>query len=94
MEEREYIINLYEYYGKLLTSKQQQYFEDYYYENLTMEEIAENDLVSKNAVSKQLISIKNKLINFENNLHLYNNKLEINKILKDTDFLEKIEKYI
>ena len=61
MEEREYIINLYEYYGKLLTNKQQQYFEDYYYENLTMEEIAENDLVSKNAVSKQLISIKNKL---------------------------------
>ena len=94
MEEREYIINLYEYYGKLLTSKQQQYFEDYYYENLTMEEIAENDLVSKNAVSKQLISIKNKLINFENNLHLYNNKLEITKLLKDTEYLEKIEKYI
>jgi len=40
MEEREYIINLYEYYAKLLTDKQQQYFEDYYYENLTMEGIA------------------------------------------------------
>jgi len=94
MEEREYIINLYEYYGKLLTDKQQQYFEDYYYENLTMEEISENDLVSKNAVSKQLIIIKNKLINFENNLHLYKNKLEITKLLKDTVYLEKIEKYI
>jgi len=94
MEEREYIINLYEYYGKLLTDKQQQYFEDYYYENLTMEEISENDLVSKNAVSKQLIIIKNKLINFENNLHLYKNKLEITKLLKDTEYLEKIEKYI
>lgn len=94
MEEREYIINLYEYYGKLFTDKQQQYFEDYYYENLTMEEIAENDEVSKNAVSKQLISIKNKLINYESNLHLYNNKIEIIKILKDTKYLESIEKYI
>jgi len=94
MEEREHIINLYEYYGKLLTNKQQQYFEDYYYENLTMEEIAENDLVSKNAVSKQLISIKNKLINYESNLHLYENKIEITKILKDTKYLEIIEKYI
>lgn len=94
MEEREYIINLYEYYGKLLTNKQQTYFIDYYFDNLTMEEIAENDKVSKNAVSKQLITIKNKLIYYENNLNLYKNKLEINKILKDTNFLEKINKYI
>ena len=55
MEEREYLISLYEYYGKLLTNKQQQYFEDYYYDNLTMEEIADNNAVSKNAVSKTLI---------------------------------------
>ena len=94
MEEREYIITLYEYYGKLLTNKQQTYFIDYYFDNLTMEEIAENDYVSKNAVSKQLITIKNKLINFENTLNLYKNKLEISKILKDTNYLENIEKYI
>jgi len=94
MEEREYIINLYEYYGKLLTTKQQTYFIDYYFDNLTMEEIAENDSVSKNAVSKQLISIKNKLVNYEEILNLYDNKLEIKKILKDTEYLEKLEKYI
>jgi len=94
MEEREYIINLYEYYGKLLTDKQRQYFEDYYYENLTMEEISENDEVSKNAVSKQLISIKNKLINYENILNLYKNKIEINNILKDTKYLKEVNKYI
>ena len=57
MEEREYIISLYDYYGDLLTEKQQQYFEEYYFENLTMDEISENDSVSKNAVSKQLIII-------------------------------------
>ena len=73
MEERVYIISLYDYYGKLLTDKQQKYFEDYYFDNLTMDEIAENDNVSKNAVSKQLISIKDKLCLFESTLNLYNN---------------------
>ena len=94
MEEREYIIALYEYYGKLLTDKQQMYFEDYYYDNLTMEEIAENDLVSKNAVSKQLIGIKNKLQNYEELLNLYSNKINIENILNNTEYFEKIEKYI
>ena len=94
MEEREYIIVLYEYYGKLLTDKQQMYFEDYYYDNLTMEEIAENDSISKNAVSKQLIVIKNKLHYYEEILNLYSNKNKIENILKNTEFLKQIEKYI
>lgn len=94
MEERVYIISLYDYYGKLLTDKQQKYFEDYYFDNLTMEEIAENDDISKNAVSKQLISIKEKLNYYELILKLSNNKENIEKILKDTDYLDKIKEYI
>ena len=65
MEERVYYISLYDYYNSLLTLKQKKYFEDYYYDNLTMEEIAENDNVSKNAVSKQIILIKEKLDYYE-----------------------------
>lgn len=94
MDSREYIINLYEYYKNLLTDKQRKYFEDYYFDNLTMEEIAENDSISKNAVSKQLINIKEKLDYYENNLKLYDNKKNIENILKDTSFLEKVSKYI
>ncbi len=94
MEERVYIISLYDYYGKLLTDKQQKYFEDYYFDNLTMEEIAENDDISKNAVSKQLISIKEKLNYYELILKLSSNKENIEKILKDTDYLDKIKEYI
>lgn len=94
MEERVYIISLYDYYGKLLTDKQQKYFEDYYFDNLTMEEIAENDDISKNAVSKQLISIKEKLNYYEQILKLSSNKENIEKILKDTDYLDKIKEYI
>ena len=94
MEERVYIISLYDYYGKLLTEKQQKYFEDYYFDNLTMEEIAENDNISKNAVSKQLISIKDKLNYYEDILKLNNNKTKIESIINDTEYLDKIRKYI
>lgn len=92
MEEREYLIDLYEYYGKLLTLKQQGFFEDYFYENLTMEEISENHGISKNAVSKQLITIKEKLYYYEEILKLkYKNNI-IKDILKDK--IDLISEYI
>lgn len=94
MEERVYIISLYDYYGKLLTDKQQKYFEDYYFDNLTMEEIAENDNISKNAVSKQLIGIKEKLNYYEEILKLNYNKDKIEKVLENTEYLNKINEYI
>lgn len=94
MEERNYLINLFEYYKKLLTDKQNKYFIDYYYDNLTMEEIAINDNISKNAVSKQLKIIKDKLEYYEKNLKLYSNNLSIKSIIKDKQLLEKIIKYI
>ena len=93
MEDRVYLINLYDYYGKLLTEKQQNYFEDYYFDNLTMEEIAENDLVSKNAISKQIINIKEKLNYYESILKLYSNRLEIEKKL-DKEYFDRIIDYI
>ena len=92
MEEIEYLIKLYEYYGKLLTIKQQEYFEDYYYDNLTIEEISDNNNISKNAVSKQLICIKSKLEYYEDILKLYYNNKRINEILKDKAIL--INEYI
>ena len=93
MEDIVYIISLYDYYGELLTEKQKNYFEDYYFDNLTMEEIAENDNISKNAISKQIINIKEKLNYYESILKLYSNKLEIEKIL-DKDTLNRIIDYI
>jgi len=54
MEETIHLNNLYDYYKELLTEKQKQYFEDYYQNNLTLSEIAENNNISRNAVHKQL----------------------------------------
>ena len=93
MEDRVYIISLYDYYSGLLTEKQKNYFEDYYFDNLTMEEIAENDNVSKNAISKQLINIKEKLNYYESVLKLYSNRVEIEKLL-DKDNIDRIIDYI
>ncbi len=93
MDEQIYITALYDYYKGLLTDKQRAYFEDYYFDNLTMEEIALNNDVSKNAVSKSLMDVLKKLEEYESILHLYNNRIYIEKVL-DEDTLNKINEYI
>ena len=60
MEENIYITNLYDCYGELLTDKQKEYFLDYYFDNLTLSEIADNNSVSRNAIHKQLKEAENK----------------------------------
>ena len=93
MEETLYLTSLYDYYKKLLTEKECSYFEDYYFDNLTMEEIADNNGISKNAVSKSLIEVKNKLNDYESKLNLYSNYLKI-KDNVDDETLDKIKNYI
>ena len=93
MEETLYLTSLYEYYKELLTENERNYFEDYYFENLTMEEIADNKLVSKNAISKTLKEVKNKLNDYESKLNLKSNYDSIKNVLSVEDF-SKIEKYI
>lgn len=78
-------VYLFDYYGELLTDKQIDYFKDYYFNNLTLQEIANNNKVSKNAVHKNLKEILNKLDFYEEKLKLYSNKEKIEKIIKDLD---------
>ncbi|MDD2377314.1 MAG: sigma factor-like helix-turn-helix DNA-binding protein [Bacilli bacterium] len=92
MDNSFYIINLYDYYGELLTEKQQRYFEDYYFNNLTLSEIAENNSISRNAVHKQIKDVVIKLENYEAKLNLYQKGLKINEIISNLD--EKIKEEI
>ena len=78
-------VYLFDYYGELLTCKQREYFKDYYFNNLTLQEIADNNNVSRNAVHKNIKEILSKLDYFEEKLNLYNNKLKIEKLIKDID---------
>ena len=84
---------LYDYYGELLTSKQKNYFEDYYFNNLTLQEISENNNVSRNNAYKIIKDALEKLNYYENKLKLIEKKEKIENILsKET--LKKIEEYI
>ena len=63
MEKRDYYILLYDYYSSLFSLKQKEYFEDYYFNNLTLSEIADNYGITRQAVNftmKQAISLLNK----------------------------------
>ena len=93
MEDILYYSNLYDYYGSLLTSKEKEYFEEYYFNNLSLQEIADNYNISKNAVSKSLKEAKEKLVFYEKALHLNKNRETIKSLL-DIDNYQKIEKYI
>ncbi len=87
---------LFDYYGELFTDKQKEYFTDYYFNNLTLQEIADNNNVSRNAVHKNIKDILTKLDYYEEKLNLYSNKEKIEKLLEnvDVDIKEKIEELI
>jgi predicted DNA-binding protein YlxM (UPF0122 family) len=94
MEDLLYYTKLFDIYGKLLTKKQQDYFKDYYFENFTLDEIANNDNVSKAAASKNLKSAKENLENYENILHILKKKTLIKKEFEnESEILSRIEKY-
>lgn len=93
MEDREYIIILYDYYGELLSDKQRGYFEEYYFDNLSLSEISENEDKSRNAIHKGIKSVVSKLYEYEDKLKLYDKDIKLRKIIeKVTD--EKIKKEI
>lgn len=87
---------LFDYYGELFTDKQKEYFTDYYFNNLTLQEIADNNNVSKNAVHKNIKDIVQKLDYYESVLNLNSNRKKIEELIKDIDvnIKEKIEELI
>lgn len=96
MDKEIYLSSLYDYYNPLLTDKQKEYFEDYYFNNYSLQEIAENGNISRNAIHKQLKETENKLIDYEDKLKLYQRAKEIEEIIKDLDddIKEQIEELL
>jgi len=93
MKEREYLLTLYEIYKNILSEKEKSYFEYYYFEDYSMQEIADNNNVSKSYVGKYIKSIENKLNHFENELKINEKNNKIKNIIKsiDEDTKNKIE---
>jgi len=85
MEERDYLIILYDFYFELLSDKQREYFEDYYFNNLSLGEISENIGISRNAIHKAIKNIEDKLYFYEEKLGLYKKRERLFNIIKDLD---------
>lgn len=85
MEEREYILTLYGIYKNLLSTKEREYFEYYYFEDLSLQEIADNYSVSKAYVGKYINSISKKLSKYEECLNINFKNTEIKKLIKTID---------
>lgn len=92
MDNRIYLIDLYDYYSDLLTDKQKEYFEYYYFDNLSLSEISENIKVSRNAIHNSLKETTNKLEFYEEKLQLYKKRNQIKELIKTLD--EKTQEQI
>ena len=97
MEMRDYYIILYDFYSSLFTSKQKEYFEDYYFNNLSLSEISENIGISRNAVHKGIKLIEKKLLFYEEKLSLYEKNKELSRIINeinDKDLRKNLERLL
>ena len=95
MEEVLYFNELYDLYSGLLTNKQREYFEDYYFNNLSFSEMAENYNVSRNAIFKQIHIVTDKLKEYESILNLLHKRKQLEEIIKsieDVKLKESLEK--
>jgi hypothetical protein len=93
MNEINELVLLYDYYGELLSESQRNYFEDYYFNNLSLSEIADNLDVSRNAVHKQIKVSSDKLYDFEKKLKVIEKTNKIKKIASKIED-KKIQKEI
>lgn len=95
--DRIYINKLFDYYQKLLTKKEQDIFRDYYQDDLSLQEIADNLNISKSAVGKTIKIVEQKLENYENILELNKKNQDINKLLSgniSADLLDKVNQIL
>jgi predicted DNA-binding protein YlxM (UPF0122 family) len=91
LEKKEHYINLYDFYEPLLSEKQQEYFRQYYFEDWSLAEIAEQYQVSRNAIFDHLRKIAILLDQYEEKLGLAR-KYQKRKEIYDTASLLEDER--
>ena len=93
MEKNVQISILCQLYGKLLTKKQYEFLDDYYNNDLSLSEIAENNNITRQAVRDIIKKGEKKLFEYEEKLlfmkRMFNQEKKIEKVLSE---LTKIQK--
>lgn len=99
MEKIVKVAELYDIYGPLLNEKQRDVINCYYNEDLSLQEIAENNKKSKQAISDMMTRTVDKLFEFEDELSLLEKKDElkdaltsIRELMENSKNKEAIEK--
>ena len=99
--DREYNSLLLDYYGELLTKHQQNILDEYFNEDLSMNEIADNFMISKSAVQDLIKRSLVQLNDYEKHLKLIKKDKELDKIVEEmkkennellNSYISKIEK--
>ena len=99
--DREKNILLLDYYGNLLTRHQQEILDEYFNEDLSMNEIADNYMISKSAVQDLIKRSLVQLNDYEKTLKLIDKDRKLDRIIEEmkqeenellNSFVTKIEK--
>lgn len=85
--------SLFDIYGELLSDKQKQIFYDYYQDNLSLSEIAENLNISRNAVFDTLKTVENYLLDYENKLAILKKIHDYQETLKSLHEEKHLDDY-
>lgn len=95
LRDRERECLLLDYYGELLTEHQYGVLDEYFNEDLSMNEIAENYGISKSAVQDLIRRSLNQLNEYEEKLKLIEKEKKIDAILEEMNSSddERIKKY-
>lgn len=83
MEKNVKVSMLCQIYGKLLTEKQYEVLNDYYNNDLSLSEIAENNNITRQAVRDVIKKGENKLFEFEEKLSIMSKTLKTEKQIQN-----------
>ena len=98
MRDKIYFNNLLDFYEALLTDKQRNICDLYYRHDLSLQEIAENEGISRAAIHDTIKRSSEEMLNYENKLHLFDNNERRNDLydqminIADEDMLYLIKK--
>lgn len=81
MDDKFRLVELFLIYEGLLTDKQRAYFRSYALDDLSLQEVADNYKVSRNAVHNMIKAAVKALNKYEDTLKLYEKKNKIIKLL-------------
>ncbi len=93
MKQFVYYGQLFSIYGPLLNESNKKYYQLYYEENLSMQEIADLENVSKSYVGNMIKKTSNILDKYESILHIYKDRCSLDKALLESD-INKIKDII